>query len=291
METVELNNGVEMPILGFGVFQIPDLKECEESVLEALNTGYRLLDTANAYQNEEAVGAAIQKSGVPREELFVTTKAYIQEMGYENTKKAFERSLKKLGLDYLDLYLIHQPYGDYYGSWRAMEELYKEGKIRAIGVSNFLPDRLIDFCQNVDIIPAVNQIETHPFFQRSEDMEIMEEYGVQIEAWGPFAKGEKNIFTNETLSKIGEKYGKTPAQVMLRWNIERGVIVIPKSVHKERIQENFDIWDFELTQEDMDTIAEMDTGRHVVLDPTDPNEVKRIYNEAMEIEEQEQESL
>lgn len=283
MKTILLNNGVEMPMLGFGVFQVPNNDQCEQVVLDALSAGYRLLDTASAYQNEEAVGSAIRKCGIPREELFITTKAFVHEMGYEKTKKAFEESLKKLGLEYLDLYLIHMPFGDYYGSWRAMEELYKSGKVRAIGVSNFNPDRLIDLCNHVEIKPAINQLETHPYFQRSGDMKIMEELGVQIEAWGPFAEGKQNIFENETLLKIAHKYGKSTAQVMLRWNIERGVIVIPKSVRNSRIQENFDIWDFNLTQEDMNKIAEMDTGHHVVLDLYDPSEIGRIYNDSMQI--------
>ena len=278
MKTVTLNNGVEMPLLGFGVFQVPNNDQCEQAVLEALSAGYRLLDTASAYQNEEAVGSAIRKSGILREELFITTKAYIPEMGYENTKKAFNESLRKLGLDYLDLYLIHQPFSDYYGSWRAMEELYEAGKIRAIGVSNFFPDRLIDFCYNVKIIPAINQVETHPLFQQTEAMEIMKEFGVQPQAWGPFAEGKQDIFNNETLSTIAKKHKKTTAQVMLRWNIQRGVIVIPKSVNKERIEENTDIWDFILSQDDMEAIAKMDTGKCLILNPYLSREVKRVYN-------------
>ena len=274
MKKITLNNGVEMPMEGFGVFQIPDTAQCEQAVTDALNAGYRLIDTAAAYMNEEAVGAAIRKSGIPREEIFVTTKLWIQDYGYENTKKAFEVSLNKLGLDYLDLYLIHQPMSDYYGAWRAMEELYQEGKIRAIGVCNFYPERLADLCVNAKVFPAVNQIECHPFFQRGKDMETMKEYGVQIEAWGPLAEGQKNIFQNETLATIGKKYGKTVAQVILRWHIQRGVVIIPKSVHKERIQENINIWDFELSAEDMDKIAAMDIGHSEVVDHSDPQTAK-----------------
>ncbi len=266
MQTVTLNNGVKMPLEGFGVFQVPDAKQCKTAVLKALKTGYRLIDTAAAYFNEEAVGEAIRESGIPREELFVTTKLWIQDAGYENAKKAFQISLDKLGLDYLDLYLIHQPYNDYYGSWRAMEELYRERKIRAIGVCNFYPERLVDLCMNASVIPAVNQVECHPFFQQKEAIQVMKEYGVQIEAWGSFAEGQKNIFANETLSGIAEKYGKTTAQVILRWNIQRGVIVIPKSVHEERIQENINIWDFELAEEDMNAIAQMDVGHSEIID-------------------------
>ncbi len=274
MQTVKLNNGVEMPMEGFGVFQIPDAAQCEQAVADALGAGYRLIDTAAAYMNEEAVGAAIRKSGIPREELFITTKLWIQDYGYENTKKAFETSMKKLGLDYLDLYLMHQPMSDYYGSWRAMEELYQDGKIRAIGVCNFYPERLADLCLNAKVIPAVNQIECHPFFQRGKDMETMKEYGVQIEAWGPLAEGQKNIFQNETLAGIGAKYGKSVAQVILRWHIQRGVVIIPKSVHKERIEENLNIWDFELSAEDLDVISRMDIGHSEVVDHSSPDTAK-----------------
>jgi|SRR4051812_2193599 2,5-diketo-D-gluconate reductase A len=266
MQKVILNNGVEMPILGFGVYQVPDPAQCEQSVSDALEAGYRLIDTAAAYFNEEAVGAAIKKSGIPREELFITTKLWIQDAGYENAKKAFDVSLKKLGLDYLDLYLIHQPFNDYYGSWRAMEELYKEGRIRAIGVSNFSPDRLVDLILNNEVVPAVNQVETHPFFQQKVAKNVMEEYGVQIQSWGPFAEGQKNIFQNEILAGIGAKYGKSVAQVILRWHIQRGVVSIPKSVHKERIVENFNVWNFALSDEDMAAIATMDIGKSEIID-------------------------
>jgi diketogulonate reductase-like aldo/keto reductase len=244
MQRVVLNNGVEMPILGFGVFQIPDAEECERSVSEALRTGYRLIDTAAAYENEEAVGEAIKRSGLAREEIFVTTKLWIQDAGYESAKKAFERSLQRLQLDYLDLYLIHQPYGDIYGSWRAMEEMYREGRVRAIGVSNFHPDRLMDLMLHNEVAPAINQVETHPFCQQIEAQQFMREHGVQIESWGPFAEGRNNIFQNELLLPIAGKYGKTVAQVILRWLIQREVVVIPKSVRKERVVENFDVFNF-----------------------------------------------
>lgn len=276
MEKVILNNGVEMPILGFGVFKVPDAAQCEEAVTNALEAGYRLIDTAAIYKNEEAVGAAIKKSGIPREELFITTKLWIQDAGYDNAKKAFDVSMKKLGLDYLDLYLIHQPFNDYYGSWRAMEELYKEGRIRAIGVSNFYPGRLVDLILNNEIVPAVNQVETHPFFQQKAAKKVMDEYGVQIEAWGPFAEGQNNIFQNEVLASIGAKYGKTVAQVILRWHIQRGVVAIPKSVHKERIIENFNIWDFSLSDEDMAAIGSLDSEKGQLVDHTTAAEAKRL---------------
>lgn len=266
MQNVTLNNGVKMPMEGFGVFQIPDAAQCRQAVADALKAGYRLIDTAAAYMNEEAVGEAIRESKIPREELFITTKVWVQDHGYENTKKAFEVSLKKLGLDYLDLYLIHQPLGDYYGSWRAMEELYGEGKIRAIGVCNFYPERLSDLCIHAKVKPAVNQIECHPFFQRAKDMETMKEYGVQIESWGPLAEGQKDISQNEALAAIGAKYGKSVAQVILRWHLQRGVVIIPKSVHQNRIEENINIWDFELSDEDMAVIAAMDTGHSEIVD-------------------------
>ncbi|CAG5011098.1 Glyoxal reductase [Dyadobacter sp. CECT 9275] len=274
METVKLNNGVEMPILGFGVFQVPDLAECERSVLDAIDTGYRLIDTAAAYQNEEAVGNAIKKSGLAREELFITTKLWIQSNGYQDTKKAFEVSLKKLQLDYLDLYLIHQPFGDVYGAWRAMEELYKEGKIRAIGVSNFQPDRLIDLIIHNEIVPAVNQIETHPFHQQIQTQQFLEENNVQIQSWGPFAEGKNGLFENELLASIGQKYNKTIAQVVVCWLTQRGVIAIPKSVRKERIAENLNIFDFQLSAQDMDAIKSLDTNASSFFDHRDPNMVK-----------------
>ena len=263
-----------MPILGFGVYQIPDAKECEESVFEAIQAGYRLIDTAAAYMNEEAVGKAIKRSGVPREELFITTKLWIQDAGYENAKKAFEKSLKKLGLDYLDLYLIHQPFGDVYGSWRAMEELYSEGKINAIGVSNFYPDRIIDLIVHNKVVPAVNQIETHPFNQQLETQKFLQDNDVQIQSWGPFAEGKNDMFTNELLASIAAKYKKSVAQVILRWLTQRGVVVIPKSVRKERIEENFSVFDFELSSEDMDAIATLDTKQSLFIDHRNPETVK-----------------
>lgn len=274
MQKVRLNNGVEMPILGFGVFQVTDLEECERSVFDALQTGYRLIDTAASYMNEEAVGKAIKSSGIPREDLFITTKLWIQSHGYEGTKKAFENSLKRLGLDYLDLYLMHQPYGDVYGEWRAMQDLYKEGRIRAIGISNFYPDRVIDLILHNEIIPAVNQIETHPFHQQTDEQKFLQENGVQIESWGPFAEGRNNIFQNELLLTIGKKYNKSIAQVILRWLTQRGVVAIPKSVRKERMEENFNIFDFGLSVEDMEAIKTLDTRTSSFFDHRDPAMVK-----------------
>ncbi len=274
--TVKLNNGVEMPMLGFGVYQIPDAAECERAVSDALAAGYRLIDTAAAYENEEAVGRAIRRSGVPRQELFVTTKLWVQDAGYEQAKAAFDRSLRKLGLDLLDLYLIHQPYGDVYGAWRAMEELHRDGRIRAIGVSNFLPDRLVDLIVHNQVVPAVNQVEMHPFHQQLEASNIMEKEGVQIESWGPLAEGRNGLFQNEILRAIAARHGKSVAQVVLRWLLQRGVVVIPKSVHKERIVENFDLFGFELTEQDMTRIAALDTGRSLFLSHTDPAVVRRI---------------
>ncbi|WP_342547088.1 aldo/keto reductase [Paenibacillus sp. FSL P2-0089] len=278
MQTVTLNNGVKMPILGFGVYQIPDAEECETAVYEALTAGYRLIDTAAGYLNEEAVGRAIKRSGVPREELFITTKLWIQDAGYDSAKLAFAKSLKKLGLDYLDLYLIHQPFGDYYGAWRAMEELYHEGKIRAIGVSNFLPDRLMDLIVHNKIVPAVNQVETHPFLQQTDNAAFMKEQGVQIQSWGPFAEGRNNLFSNGVLSEIAGKYNKSVAQDVLRWLVQRDIVVIPKSVRRERIAENFDIFDFELSAEDMAQIATLDTGESLFFSHRDPEIAKRLGN-------------
>lgn len=274
MQTVALNNGVEMPILGFGVFQVKDLAECERSVVDAIQTGYRLIDTAQSYENEEAVGKAIKRSGVPREKLFITTKLWIQSDGYKGTKKAFENSLKKLQLDYLDLYLVHQPYGDVYGEWRAMEELYKQGKVRAIGVSNFQPDRLIDLIIHNEVVPAINQVETHPFHQQIEVQQFLKENNVQIESWGPFAEGKNNLFHNELLASIGNKYNKSVAQVVIRWLTQRGVIAIPKSVRKERMEENLNSLDFKLTNEDMETIETLDTNASLFFDHRDPKMVK-----------------
>ncbi|MEC0184164.1 aldo/keto reductase [Paenibacillus peoriae] len=283
MQKVVLNNGVEMPILGFGVYQIPDAKECEQSVYDAIEAGYRLIDTAAAYQNEEAVGNAIRRSGVPRDEIFITTKLWIQDAGYESTKKAFEKSMERLQLDYLDLYLIHQPFGDVYGSWRAMEELYREGKIRTIGVSNFQMDRLVDLICHNEVIPAVNQIETHPFCQQIESAGFMKENNVQIESWGPFAEGKNNIFQNKVLVSIAGKYNKSVAQVILRWLTQRGVVVIPKSVHKERIIENINIFDFELSQNDMEMITSLDTGKSLFFSHNDPEIVKWLADRKFEI--------
>ncbi len=274
MEFVTLSNGVKMPLEGFGVFQVPEADVCEKAVLDAIETGYRLVDTAAAYFNEEAVGSAIKKCGVPREELFITTKLWIQDAGYENAKKAFETSLKKLGLDYLDLYLIHQPFGDYYGSWRAMEELYNEGKIRAIGVCNFYPERLADLCVNAKVVPMVNQVELHPFFAQGDALENMKNFGVQPEAWGPLAEGKHGIFTHPVLTEIGKKYDKTAAQVALRWNAQRGVVIIPKSTHIERMKENLNIWDFKLTDEEISAIAKLDLGHSEIVDHSSPETAK-----------------
>ena len=277
MEYTVLNNGVRMPLEGFGVFQVSDLAQCEQAVIDAIASGYRLIDTAAAYMNEEAVGAAIRKSNVPREELFITSKLWVQVATYEGAKQAIDTSLAKLGLDYLDLYLIHQPMKDYLGAYRAMEEAYREGKLRAIGVCNFYPNRLCDFCESVEIIPAVNQVELHPFFQQEDALQLMHEYGVQPQAWGPFAEGKHGIFTHPLLSEIGEKYGKSAAQVALRWNVQRGVVVIPKSVHKERMEQNIDIWDFMLSEEDMKRIAELDLGHSEIVDHSDPQFVRMLH--------------
>ena len=274
MQKIKLNNGLEMPILGFGVFQVKDLNECERSVVDAIQTGYRLIDTAQSYENEEAVGKAIKRSGVLREELFITTKVWIQSNGYEGTKKAFENSLKRLQLDYLDLYLMHQPFGDVYGEWRAMQEIYKEGRVRAIGVSNFQPDRLIDLIIHNEVVPAVNQIETHPFHQQVETQKFLQENNVQIESWGPFAEGKNNIFQNELLLSIGKKHNKSIAQVILRWLTQRGVVAIPKSVRKERMEENFNIFDFNLDEGDINEIKKLDTKASLFFDHRDPAMVK-----------------
>lgn len=277
VQSIRLNNGVSMPMEGFGVFQIPE-EHCEQAVRDAITAGYRLIDTASSYQNEKAVGRAIRSCGFPREELFITTKAYIQQMGYEKTKEAFAQSLDNLGLTYLDLYLIHMPFGDYYGSWRALEELYQAGRIRAIGICNFLPDRLLDLCYNAKILPQINQIERHPHYQRAEDLALMQELHVQPEAWAPFAEGLKGMFTEPVLLEIAQKYGKTPAQIILRWNVQQGVIVIPKSVHKERMEENLAIWDFALDDGDMAQIALLDQNCPSMLDTRKVSEVKRVYD-------------
>lgn len=278
MEFVTLNNGVKMPKLGFGVFQVTDEKVCEEAVLQAIQTGYRLIDTAAAYGNEEAVGRAIKRSGVPREEFFITTKLWISDASYEGAKRAFEESLQKLGLTYLDLYLIHQPFNDYYGAWRAMTELYKEGKIRAIGVSNFYPDRLADLISFQEIKPAVNQVEANVFFQQKEAQDFMEEQNVQMEGWAPLAEGKGNLFDNELLKGIGSIHGKTVAQVVLRWLLQRNIVCIPKTVKKERMEENFDVFDFTLTEEEMKKIETLDTKTSAFMDHRDPKTVEFLAN-------------
>ena len=277
MEYTMLSNGVKMPMEGFGVFQVQDPKVCEQAVLDAISVGYRLIDTAASYQNEEAVGAALGKSGACRDDLFITTKLWVSDSSYEGAKKAFESSLQKLGLEYLDLYLLHQPMGDYYGAWRALEELYKDGRIRAIGVCNFYPHVLADFCETVEVLPMVNQVELHPFFQQPEALSLMKEYEVQPEAWGPFAEGRHGIFTHPVLTEIGAKYGKSAAQVALRWNVQRGVVVIPKSTHRNRMEQNFDIWNFSLTDEEMAAIAPLDIGHSEIVNHFDPNFVRALH--------------
>ncbi|MDR2834378.1 MAG: aldo/keto reductase [Streptococcaceae bacterium] len=283
MKNVTLNNGLQMPILGYGVFQITDGTEAEECVVQAIESGYRLIDTAASYLNEEAVGRGIKRSGVPREELFITTKLWVQDTGYEKTKKAFEASLKRLDLDYLDLYLIHQPYGDIHGSWRAMEELYKEGKVKAIGVSNFHPDRVMDLMVHNEVAPAVNQIEVHPFHQRTLDNEFLVENGVRTEAWAPFAEGKNDLFTNPLLSEIGSKYGKSVGQVVLRWLVQRDIVVIPKTVNKSRMDENINVFDFELTNEDMEKIATLDKNESLFFSHRDPAMVKWLGERVLDI--------
>lgn len=283
MRSVTLNNGIEMPIIGLGVYQMTDLEQCEQSVMDAISAGYRLIDTAASYMNEEAVGRAIKRSGVAREELFITTKLWVQDTGYERTKQAFDRSLQRLQLDYLDLYLIHQPFGDVYGSWRAMEELYREGKVRAIGVSNFQPDRLIDLIMHHEVIPAINQVETHPFNQQMEFAAFMKENNVQIQSWAPFAEGKNQLFQNEVLLSIAGKYNRTVAQVVLRWLTQRGIVVIPKSQRKERIIKNFHIFDFELSPEDMNRIETLDTKESLFFSHRDPEVVKWIASRKLNI--------
>lgn len=282
MKTIILNNGIKMPILGFGVFQITDLEECENSVIEAIKSGYRLIDTAASYKNEVAVGNAIKKCGVPREELFITTKVWVEDVTYEKTKKAFYKSLEKLQLDYLDMYLIHQPYNDVFGAWRAMEELYEEGKIRAIGVCNFSPDRLVDLSINSKIKPAINQIETHPFCQQIEPHKILKDENIQHQSWGPFAEGKEGIFENELLKSIGKKYNKSIAQVILRWLIQRDIVAIPKSVKIERMVENINIFDFELSDEDMSKIATLDKNQSSFFNHSDVAMVKWLCERKLE---------
>lgn len=277
MDYVTLRNGVQMPQEGFGVFQIRDLDECERVVLDAIGAGYRLIETAESYGNESAVGKAIAKSGVNRADLFISTKLWVTNTSYEGAKAAIDRSMENLGLDYLDLYLIHQAMGDYIGAWRAMTEAYKEGRIRAIGVCNFYPNHLADFCETVDELPAVNQVELHPFFQQENALSLMREYGVQPMAWAPFAEGKHGIFTHPVLTRIGEKYGKGAGQVALRWNMQRGVVVIPKSTHRERMEQNIDVFDFSLTDEEMAEIADLDIGHSEIIDHTDPRLVQALH--------------
>lgn len=277
MQYRTLSNGVELPMIGYGTFQIKDAEQCEQCVTNALEAGYRLFDTAASYENEASIGAALRSSGIPREGLFITTKLWVQDASYQGAKAAIETSLQKLGLSYIDLYLIHQPMGDYIGAWHAMEEAYKAGKLRAVGVCNFYPNRLADLCESVEIKPAVNQVELHPFFQQENALALMKEYGVQPEAWGPFAEGSHGIFTHPVLTEIGRKYGKSAAQVALRWNVQRGVTVIPKSVHSERMEQNLDIWDFQLSGEDMAEIAKLDMGHSEIVDHSDPKFVQMLH--------------
>lgn len=278
MEYRELYNGVKIPMLGYGVFQIPDHEEAKKSVATALKNGYRLIDTAQAYLNETAVGEAIKESGIPREEIFITTKVWVQDYSYEKTIKAVELSLERLGVEYIDLMLLHQPIGDYINAWKALEKLYKEGKLRAIGMANCYPHVIADLCMTFEIKPMINQVELHPFFQQQLNLDTMKEYGVIPEAWGPFNEGKRNLFTDPILTAIGKKYNKTAAQVALRWNIQRGVIVIPKSVREERMQQNIDVFDFELSQEDMDQIKTMDIGHSEIVNHFDPEYVKMLHN-------------
>lgn len=275
---VTLNNGVKMPKEGFGVFQMPDPEVCERAVLDAVASGYRLIDTAASYGNEEAVGAAVRRCGVPRGELFITTKLWVQDASFEGAKRAIDTSMEKLGVDYIDLYLIHQPMGDYIGAYRAMEEAYKEGVARAIGVCNFYPNRLADLCETVEVTPAVNQVELHPFFQQEDALALMKEYGVQPEAWAPFAEGNHDLFKHPVLTAIGDKYGKSAAQVALRWNVQRGVVVIPKSAHRERMEQNLNIWDFALGDDDMAEIAKLDIGRSEIVNHADPAFVRALHS-------------
>ena len=266
MQYRSLSNGVKLPMIGYGTFQIKDAAQCEQCVYEALEAGYRLFDTAASYENEVAIGRALRGSGVPRDEWFVTTKLWVQDAGYDGTLKALDRSLKQLGLDYIDLHLIHQPFGDYYGAWRAMERLYREGAVRAIGVSNFTPERLVDLCMNQEVRPMVNQIEIHPFFQQNTALRVMEDYGVVPQAWGPFSEAQKDIFNHKTLAKIASRHGKTTAQVILRWHLQRDLPTIPKTVHQERMTENLDVFDFELSEKELESIAGMDIGHSEIID-------------------------
>lgn len=283
MQTITLNNGVRMPLAGYGVFQIPDPQECERCVADAIRAGYRLIDTAASYLNEEAVGRGIRSGGVPRSELFVTTKLWVQDTGYERTQKALDRSLARLQLDYLDLYLIHQPFGDVHGSWRAMQDALQAGKVRAIGVSNFQPDRLMDMIIQNDIVPAVNQVEVNPFLQQVDSVAFMREQGVQAEAWAPFAEGRNKLFENEALADIARKHGRTVGQVVLRWVVQRGVVALAKSVRKERMEENLRVFDFALDESDMACIAQLETGKSSFFSHRDPAMVKWISERRLDI--------
>lgn len=277
MEYKEFYNGVKMPVIGFGVYQIPEYEEAKKAVLTALKTGYRLIDTAQAYGNEQAIGDAVKESGIPREEIFITTKLWIQDFSYDKAIKAAELSMERLGTEYIDLLLLHQPMGDYINAWKGLETLYKDGKLKAIGMANCYPHVLADLCETFEIKPMLNQVEMHPFFQQQDNLDIMEEYGVVPEAWAPFNEGKRNFFTHPVLTEIGSKYGKTAAQTALRWNIQRGVAVIPKSVHEDRIRQNFDVFDFSLTQEDMDRIRSMDIGHSEIVNHYDPHWVKMLH--------------
>ncbi|WP_019775496.1 aldo/keto reductase [Streptococcus sobrinus] len=281
MEYLTLNNGLKIPKLGFGVFQVPDLKECEEAVLNALEAGYRLLDTAAAYGNEEAVGAAIKKSGIPRQKIFLTTKLWVADASYEKAKVAIETSLKKLGTDYIDLYLLHQPYGDVAGAWRAMEEAYQAGQLRALGVSNFYPDQYKNLTLMSQVKPVLNQIEVNPWFQQNSDVAYFQGEDVVVEAWAPYAEGKHDIFTNPTIAQIGQKYGKTNGQVILRWLLQRDIVIIPKSVRRQRMEENFDVFDFSLDQEDMETMANLDKGQSQFFDHRDPAAIEAIFGSSL----------
>lgn len=283
MQHVTLNNGLQMPIVGFGVFQIPDAKQCEQCVIDAIQTGYRLIDTAASYMNEDAVGRGLRQSGVPREQLFVTSKLWVQDTGFERTQAAIDKSLRRLGLDYLDLYLIHQPFADVHGSWRAMEEAYRAGKLRAIGVSNFHPDRLMDIMAFNEIAPAVNQVEVNPFLQQEESVTFMKENGVQAQAWAPFAEGRNNLFHNDVLTAIGGKYGKSVGQVVLRWLVQRGIVALAKSVRKERMAENIDIFGFQLDDEDVARIAALETGTSSFFSHRDPAMVKWMSERKLDL--------
>lgn len=278
MEYREFYNGIRIPMLGFGVFQIPDFEDAKKAVLTALKTGYRLIDTAQAYGNEKAVGDAIKESGIPREEIFITTKLWIQDFSCDGAVKATELSLERLGVDYIDLMLLHQPMGDYINAWKGLEKMYRDGKLKAIGMANCYPHVIADLCETFEIKPMINQVEIHPFFQQQSNINIMNEYGVVPEAWGPFNEGKRGLFTDPVLTEIGKKYGKSAAQVALRWNIQRGVVVIPKSVHEDRIKQNFNVFDFTLTQDDMDKIKALDIGHSEIVDHFDPHWIKQLHS-------------